>query len=97
MVTSERLKELADIVQRSRAKYDGVPVTVAEELLAEVERLRAGGCARDQGLTQFCAEAAKMSADLVLETRCALAWKEEAQKYLKERDELKWRLEGLEK
>ena len=30
---------------------------------AEVTRLRAGGCARDQGTTQYCAEAAKLAAD----------------------------------
>jgi hypothetical protein len=29
-----------------------------ERQAAEIERLRAGGCARDQGTTQFCAEAA---------------------------------------
>jgi uncharacterized small protein (DUF1192 family) len=28
------------------------------ELEAEIERLKAGGCARDQGTTQYCAEAA---------------------------------------
>ena len=28
----------------------------------EIERLRAGGCARDQGTTQFCAEAAILAA-----------------------------------
>lgn len=32
-----------------------------QRLRDEVERLRAGGCARDQGLTQFCAEAAKFA------------------------------------
>ena len=30
----------------------------------EIERLRAGGCARDQGTTQYCAEAAKKDADI---------------------------------
>lgn len=34
-----------------------------EQQAAEIERLRAGGCARDQGLTQFCAEAAKFAAE----------------------------------
>lgn len=33
-------------------------------LLAEVERLRAGGCARDQGTTQYCAEAVAMGAEV---------------------------------
>jgi hypothetical protein len=30
---------------------------------AEIARLKAGGCARDQGLTQYCAEAAAMAAE----------------------------------
>ena len=30
---------------------------------AEIARLRAGGCARDQGTTQYCAEAAKLAAE----------------------------------
>jgi hypothetical protein len=33
-----------------------------DALQAEVERLKAGGCARDQGTTQFCAEAAALQA-----------------------------------
>jgi hypothetical protein len=33
----------------------------AEEMLHEIARLRAGGCARDQGLTQYCAEAARLA------------------------------------
>lgn len=32
-----------------------------KRLIAEVRRLRSGGCARDQGLTQYCAEAAKFA------------------------------------
>lgn len=35
----------------------------AEEMLHEIKRLRAGGCARDQGLTQYCAEAAAKDAE----------------------------------
>lgn len=34
------------------------------EAVAEIARLRAGGCARDQGLTQFCAEAAHLASEL---------------------------------
>ena len=55
-----------DIVERLR---DLAPVTNAEtraamtEAAAEIERLRAGGCARDQGTTQYCAEAAAMAAE----------------------------------
>ena len=31
--------------------------------LLEIDRLRAGGCARDQTTTQFCVEAARLAAD----------------------------------
>ena len=34
------------------------------EAADEIERLRAGGCARDQGLTQYCAEAARLAAEV---------------------------------
>jgi cell division protein FtsB len=34
-----------------------------DALRAEVERLKAGGCARDQGTTQFCAEAVALKAE----------------------------------
>ena len=38
---------------------------------AEIERLRAGGCARDQGTTQYCAEAAILAAKVgKLEAEC---------------------------
>ena len=39
---------------------------------AEIARLRAGGCARDQGTTQYCAEAASF-AELFAGARDALA------------------------
>jgi chromosome segregation ATPase len=34
-----------------------------EQLQAEAERLKAGGCARDQSTTQFCAEAVALKAE----------------------------------
>jgi len=34
-----------------------------DALKAEVERLKAGGCARDQSTTQFCAEAVALQAE----------------------------------
>lgn len=37
---------------------------VIERLAAEVERLRAGGCARDQRTTQYCAEAVRLQAEI---------------------------------
>ena len=36
----------------------------AEEMLHEIKRLQDGGCARDQGLTQYCAEAAEKDAEI---------------------------------
>ncbi len=33
----------------------------AEEMLHEIKRLQSGGCARDQGTTQYCAEAARLA------------------------------------
>jgi hypothetical protein len=36
----------------------------AEEMLHEIKRLQDGGCARNQGLTQYCAEAAAMAKDI---------------------------------
>lgn len=39
-----------------------------ERLRAEVERLRAGGCARGQTTTQFCAEAERLRNELA--ARC---------------------------
>lgn len=38
--------------------------TAAPVLAAEVKRLRAGGCARDQRTTQFCAEAVAKDAEI---------------------------------
>lgn len=46
-----------DIVERLRG-YDEYPVPFDLLKMAanEIERLRAGGCARDQNTTQYCAE-----------------------------------------
>ena len=69
----ERLREAV-----SGEHLRGAPYTVAhntpgallldaaaliESQAAEIARLRAGGCARDQTTTQFCAEAAKFAAE----------------------------------
>jgi len=49
-------------------KPDATQVTInretAEEMLAEINRLRNGGCARDQTTTQYCAEAAGKDAEI---------------------------------
>jgi hypothetical protein len=44
-------------------------MTIAlREAAKEIERLRAGGCARDQSTTQYCAEAARLAAELHIAT-----------------------------
>lgn len=56
---------MTDIVERLRIPLTGdirddgslgLINSEREEAAAEIERLRAGGCARDQRLTQYCAE-----------------------------------------
>lgn len=55
---------MTDIVDRLKEGVYGSAVTKTDEVLhalmheaaAEIERLRAGGCARDQNTTQYCAE-----------------------------------------
>lgn len=60
---------LPDTLEEAAAEISRLRVAIGETLLeredarAEVERLRAGGCARDQGTTQYCAEAAKLAAE----------------------------------
>lgn len=52
----------ADTIERLDAK--AFALEYENELLrAEVERLRAGGCARDQTTTQFCAEAERLRSE----------------------------------
>lgn len=42
-----------------------------QDAAAEITRLRAGGCARDQGTTQYCAEAARLAKKVSkLEAEC---------------------------
>ena len=59
----EPLLEAAAEIERLRAAI-GETLLEREDARAEVERLRAGGCARDQGTTQYCAEAAKLAAEI---------------------------------
>lgn len=57
---------MADIVERLRVRRysrTGDTELITLEAAAEIERLRAGGCARDQGTTQYCAEATKLAAE----------------------------------
>jgi len=67
----ERLRELEQVEHELAHDCDCPPEATANwkyaetcrEAAAEIERLRAGGCARDQGTTQYCAEAAKLAAE----------------------------------
>lgn len=74
---------MSDAVDKARAlDLDGIEARIEDEgsptlaqsraLLAEIRRLRAGGCARDQRLTQHCAEAAALDVE-VARLRTALA------------------------
>ncbi len=59
---------MTDIVERLRKREQGEPDAINAILFAqaadEIERLRAGGCARDQRTTQWCAEAVALRAEL---------------------------------
>ena len=46
----------------SEVTYDALRKRLAEAE-AEIERLRAGGCARDQTTTQYCAEAVALQSE----------------------------------
>lgn len=74
---AELVKRLRDAVSGEHLR--GAPYTVVhntpgallldaadriESQAAEIERLRDGGCARDQTTTQFCAEAAKFAREV---------------------------------
>jgi len=63
---------MSDIVERLRGTADAFELAQAPHHLAlymrvaadEIERLRAGGCARDQTTTKYCAEAAQMAVEV---------------------------------
>jgi len=58
----ERLRSLADLFEAADApRHLVLHVRAGAD---EIERLRAGGCARDQGTTQYCAEAAQKDAEI---------------------------------
>jgi cell division protein FtsB len=48
------------VTLKAEVDFLGEELTAAK---AEIARLRAGGCARDQSTTQYCAEAAKLAAE----------------------------------
>ena len=51
-----------DIVEMLR--HGPITPQVADQAADEINRLRAGGCARDQGLTQHCAEAETLAREV---------------------------------
>lgn len=56
---------MSDIIRRLREPPFGTETSERNLMAAaadEIERLRAGGCARDQTTTQFCAEAVRLQA-----------------------------------
>ena len=57
----DRLRDFADLFEVQHAP--GNLVLHMRAAADEIERLRAGGCARDQGTTQYCAEAARLAAE----------------------------------
>ena len=65
----KRLAEAADEIERLRVESAKLAasnhsyLSNYQEALAEIERLRAGGCARDQTTTQYCAEAAALQSE----------------------------------
>ena len=76
--------------------------TEIEKLRAENERLKAGGCARDQNTTQFCAEAVALKAEIE-KLRAALHlaidavehWASYASPYFQEKHDLAGDLQEL--
>jgi hypothetical protein len=79
MITTEEAERLAELHEHDAARFvSGMPgrefrqhtatairflAAERDALQAEVERLKAGGCARDQSTTQFCAEAVALQAE----------------------------------
>ena len=56
---------------RSLARFEHADLSIGDEAAdiierqaAEIARLQAGGCARDQTTTQYCAEAAALAAEI---------------------------------
>jgi cell division protein FtsB len=62
----ERLASLGDAIPIGARRIAAALRSLAAErdaLQADVKRLKAGGCARDQSTTQFCAEAVALQAE----------------------------------
>ncbi len=55
---------MSDICARLRAMAGPIVPNVCTEAADEIERLRGGGCVRDQRTTQYCAEAVRLQASV---------------------------------
>lgn len=74
---------MSDIVERLRDTADAFELAHAPHHLVlhfraaadEITRLRAGGCARDQGTTQYCVEAAHKAAYIAKADRKIGRWR----------------------
>jgi len=55
----DRLRQMADLFEAQHSPHN--LVLYLRAAADEIERLRAGGCARDQSTTQYCAEAARLA------------------------------------
>ena len=82
----DRLRQMADLFEAQQAPHN--MVLHLRAAADEIARLRAGGCARDQGLTQYCAEAARLAEENADIRRLA-------NKYLAESTALKAEVERL--
>lgn len=58
------MEEHKDILQRLESYKDESLDLLIEDAKVEIKRLRNGGCARNQRLTQYCAEAAVLQAEV---------------------------------
>lgn len=62
--TDRQLARVKQIIAHQALWDRSEMLTLMDWMVAEIERLRAGGCARDQRTTQYCAEAAGLQAEL---------------------------------
>lgn len=97
----DRLRGLADVFEAQQAPHNLVLHMRAGA--DEIARLRAGGCARDQGTTQYCAEAARLAAEnerlrtALRDARVSVeGWADYASDYIKEKWDLKGDLERID-
>lgn len=102
---TDNVSRLARIAKTMEAGHWHSSAKVVREAADEIERLRAGGCARDQRTTQFCAESvelekqvslleqtvSKIEAELKIARDAHADWRMEATRCRKERDDAKAR------